>query len=124
VILDWLQRSKKTASVNEQSVARRIILVSSLSPTLYSAPEVLFDTQNGHSFEVDIWSLGVIMYTLLVGRPPFQTKDVKAIYKYSLLSNMFRKIRDNSYEFPEGLVLSPESVSLITALLHTRPGFS
>ncbi len=27
----------------------------------YIAPEILFDTQNGHSFEVDIWSLGVVM---------------------------------------------------------------
>jgi serine/threonine protein kinase len=48
----------------------------------YIAPEILFDREHGHSFEVDIWSLGVIMYTLLIGRPPFQTKDVKAIYKY------------------------------------------
>ena len=47
----------------------------------YIAPEILFDTKNGHSFEVDIWSLGVVMYTLLIGKPPFQTKDVKAIYK-------------------------------------------
>lgn len=28
----------------------------------YIAPEILFDTKNGHSFEVDIWSLGVVMY--------------------------------------------------------------
>jgi serine/threonine protein kinase len=48
----------------------------------YIAPEVLFDTENGHSYEVDIWSLGVIMYTLIVGKPPFQTKEVNAIYKY------------------------------------------
>ena len=45
------------------------------------APEVLFDTVNRHSFEVDSWSIGVILYTLVVGRPPFQTKEVKAIYK-------------------------------------------
>lgn len=47
----------------------------------YIAPEVLFDTANGHSFEVDTWSVGVILYTLVIGRPPFQTKDVKEIYK-------------------------------------------
>jgi len=47
----------------------------------YIAPEVLFDSGNGHSYEVDIWSLGVIMYTLLVGKPPFQTREVEAIYK-------------------------------------------
>jgi serine/threonine protein kinase len=34
----------------------------------YIAPEILFDTQNGHSFEVDIWSLGVVMYTFAIGK--------------------------------------------------------
>ena len=46
----------------------------------YIAPEVL-TSKNGHSFEVDIWSIGVIMYTLLVGKPPFQTNDVEETYK-------------------------------------------
>lgn len=27
----------------------------------YIAPEILFDQDNGHSFEVDIWSIGVIL---------------------------------------------------------------
>ncbi|KAH7056076.1 kinase-like domain-containing protein, partial [Linnemannia elongata] len=68
----------------------------------YIAPEILFDTDNGHSFEVDVWSVGVIMYTLLIGKPPFQTNEVKAIYK---------KIRDNIYEFPKDVPISEEAKS-------------
>ncbi|KAF9173650.1 Cell cycle serine/threonine-protein kinase cdc5/MSD2 [Mortierella sp. AD010] len=79
----------------------------------YIAPEILFDTDNGHSFEVDIWSIGVIMYTLLVGKPPFQTNEVKAIYK---------KIRDNNYVFPDDVPISDEAKSLVAALLTPTPG--
>ncbi|KAH8101081.1 kinase-like domain-containing protein [Cristinia sonorae] len=78
----------------------------------YIAPEVLFDTANGHSFEVDTWSIGVILYTLVVGRPPFQTKDVKAIYK---------RIRDNEYEFPADRIVSGEVQELVQAILTPVP---
>ncbi|KAG0206207.1 Cell cycle serine/threonine-protein kinase cdc5/MSD2 [Mortierella sp. GBA30] len=78
----------------------------------YIAPEILFDTENGHSFEVDIWSVGVIMYTLLIGKPPFQTSEVKGIYK---------KIRDCNYVFPDDVVISEEAKSLVAALLNPRP---
>ena len=77
----------------------------------YIAPEILFD-QNGHSFEVDVWSLGVVMYTLLIGKPPFQTKNVKEIYK---------NIRNNAYEFPEGIEVSTLAKSMVVALLNTKP---
>lgn len=53
----------------------------------YIAPEVL-EGKSGHSYEVDIWSLGVIIYTLIIGKPPFETTDVKATY---------RRIRQNNY---------------------------
>ena len=46
----------------------------------YIAPEVL-EAKQGHSYEVDIWSLGVIVYTLIIGKPPFETNDVKTTYK-------------------------------------------
>jgi len=38
----------------------------------YIAPEVL-DGNIGHSYQVDTWSLGVVAYTLLIGKPPFET---------------------------------------------------
>jgi polo-like kinase 1 len=44
----------------------------------YIAPEIL--TKAGHSYEVDIWSIGCIMYTLLVGKPPFETSSLKETY--------------------------------------------
>jgi polo-like kinase 1 len=44
----------------------------------YIAPEVINAT--GHSYEVDIWAIGIIIYTLLVGKPPFETRDVKTTY--------------------------------------------
>ena len=46
----------------------------------YIAPEIL-EGKTGHSYEVDIWSLGVIIYTLIIGKPPFETPDVKTTYK-------------------------------------------
>lgn len=35
----------------------------------YIAPEIL--EEEGHSYESDIWSMGVILYALLFGKPPF-----------------------------------------------------
>ena len=59
----------------------------------YIAPEVL-DGKHGHSYQVDTWSLGVVLYTMLVGKPPFETSDVKTTY---------RRIRMNAYTFPESV---------------------
>lgn len=76
----------------------------------YIAPEIL-DGKNGHSYEVDVWSLGVILYTMVVGRPPFETADVKTTY---------RRIRHNQYSFPEGVPLSDAVKNLIVSILRTE----
>lgn len=41
----------------------------------YIAPEML--DKKGHSYEVDVWAIGCILYTLLVGKPPFETDTLK-----------------------------------------------
>lgn len=77
----------------------------------YIAPEIL-DGKTGHSYEVDIWSLGVICYTLIIGKPPFETQDVKATYK---------RIKANTYSFPEGSIISDYAKNLISEILVTDP---
>jgi len=77
----------------------------------YIAPEIL-DGKQGHSYEVDIWSLGVIIYTLIIGKPPFETQDVKTTYK---------RIKMNAYSFPEGAVISEAAKNLITEILNSNP---
>ncbi len=77
----------------------------------YIAPEIL-DGKQGHSYEVDIWSLGVIIYTLIIGKPPFETQDVKTTYK---------RIKMNAYSFPEGAVISDAAKNLITDILNSDP---
>ena len=77
----------------------------------YIAPEVL-EGKDGHSFEVDIWSLGVIIYTLIIGKPPFETSNVKSTYD---------KIRKNIYRFPDHIAISDEAKDLITWILSNDP---
>mmetsp|Transcript_5749 Transcript_5749/g.4937 ORF Transcript_5749/g.4937 Transcript_5749/m.4937 type:complete len:157 (-) Transcript_5749:1652-2122(-) len=77
----------------------------------YIAPEIL-DGKIGHSYEVDTWSLGVIIYTLIIGKPPFETPDVKTTYK---------KIRMNNYSFPENFPISDAARNLITKILNLDP---
>ena len=44
----------------------------------YISPEVLDGLKyQGHSFEADIWSLGVVVFILLCGVPPFEAAEVK-----------------------------------------------
>lgn len=86
----------------------------------YLAPEVLeagMCEQNecpGYSFEVDAWACGVVMYTLLVGTPPF--------WHHRQL-NMIRMIMRGQYSMdgPAWNSVTSETKDLIKRLLVVNP---
>lgn len=78
----------------------------------YVAPEILegkpYDTQ------ADMWSLGVIVYILLGGYPPFIEQNQR---------ELFRKIRKGQYEFHEEYwgQVSDDAKNMISKLLTVSP---
>jgi len=84
----------------------------------YMAPEVLqcamYEGSPGTSFPVDIWACGVIMYTLLVGCPPFWHRKQMV---------MIRNIMEGKYSLtsPEWTDVADEPKDLISRLLVIDP---
>lgn len=74
----------------------------------YISPEIA--TRSAHGLESDVWSLGCMLYTLLVGKPPFDTDTVK---------NTLNKVVLADYEMPT--FLSGEAQNLIHQLLRKNP---
>jgi len=80
--------------------------VQSFSGTpMYLAPEML--SKQGHSFGVDWWALGVLLFMLLTLEPPFYSPDYKEI---------FRQIRNCEPAY-ENYQFSDEAVSFLQGLM-------
>jgi len=76
----------------------------------YLAPEIL--TGIGHSYPVDFWALGVMMYEFFVGAPPFNGPD---------LATIFQRITCCDIEWYEEVHVPDEAKDLICALLTIDP---
>ncbi|KAB1670969.1 hypothetical protein E1A91_D08G231900v1 [Gossypium mustelinum] len=87
---------------------RRMLAYSTVGTPDYIAPEVLL--KKGYGMECDWWSLGAIMFEMLVGYPPFYSDDPMTTC---------RKIVNwkNHLKFPEEANLSSEAQDLINKLL-------
>jgi len=57
----------------------------------YIAPEILLN--QGHGKAVDWWCLGILLYEMLAGYPPFQDDDPM---------NIYRKIINTKPRYPDG----------------------
>jgi serine/threonine protein kinase len=74
----------------------------------YMAPEVI--NKAGHGTAVDWWGLGMLMYEMLTGLPPWYTKDRQ---------KLFERLRGAPLVIPKGV--SAPSASIIQGLLTRNP---
>lgn len=72
------------------------------------APELVNEEPYNNS--IDIWSLGVILYELYVGKPPFFTNN---------LISLIEKIKNNSVEYPTSM--SDQFTDFLKGLLEKNP---
>ena len=80
----------------------------------YLAPEVI--RREGHSFEVDWWAFGILIYELVIGRPPFMDRNHQKLEKLIL---------NGRIAFPDeklhGIAMSEDLKDIIIKLLDRDP---
>ncbi|WIA16599.1 hypothetical protein OEZ85_013266 [Tetradesmus obliquus] len=97
---------------DNRSVAR-----SKVGTLTYMAPEVL-QSRVYDGKTADIWSCGVVLYTMLVGRYPFQSNAGEGAGLGQEVMEMLKKMKAQEYHLPDSLNLTPECKALLKALLH------
>lgn len=85
-----------------------VVLRSIKGTPLYMAPELVREQPYNHT--ADLWSLGVILYELFVGQPPFYTNSVYAL---------IRHIVKDPVKYPDNM--SPNFKSFLKGLLNKVP---
>lgn len=84
---------------------------STLCGTLDYLPPEMIEGQT-HDEKVDLWSLGVLCYEFLVGKPPFETQTHEETY---------RRISRVQYTYPPHISVSAGAKDLIASLLKHNP---
>ena len=74
----------------------------------YMAPEVL--QQHGHGFCVDYWGLGMLVYEMMTGLPPWYTTD---------RAKLFRRLKSAPLDIPS--FFSPAAANCVAGLLERNP---
>ena len=77
---------------------------------LYMAPEIMKNKK--YDYKSDLWSVGIILYEMLYGRPPFKVKNI-----FELIDIIDKEVID----YPKNIIISMECKDLLERLLKKSP---
>ncbi|KAI7906140.1 kinase-like domain-containing protein [Cokeromyces recurvatus] len=92
------------------------LLVTRCGSEEYAAPEII-KQENYDGRKTDIWSLGIILYTLLVGYLPFRYDP----RKQERVSQLFYRIVRAEVKWPQDAIISDEAKQVVHAILERDP---
>lgn len=83
----------------------------------YQAPEVLYRSSDSYNFAVDIWALGLVVYTMLTAKSLF--RDQAVLQKYlddpsAIINTMTNAFNEKN--------LSHEDLAFFMRMIATDPG--
>eukprot|EP00163_Fabomonas_tropica_P030497 TRINITY_DN6908_c0_g1_i9.p1 TRINITY_DN6908_c0_g1~~TRINITY_DN6908_c0_g1_i9.p1 ORF type:complete len:342 (+),score=64.54 TRINITY_DN6908_c0_g1_i9:139-1164(+) len=110
---NWMDSVTKMSTAEKFSTwkKKRQKIVSTVGTPDYIAPEVFWKT--GYGKECDWWSMGVIMFEMLIGYPPFYAEDST--------ETCHKIVRwRETLVIPDDVKLTPEARDLIEKLLCDR----
>ncbi|OHT10684.1 hypothetical protein TRFO_04201 [Tritrichomonas foetus] len=102
-----LENAQQAQSQNKENLVEAKSLVGTPD---YIAPEIVLSLP--HSFSVDWWSLGVMLYEFITGIPPFHGDT---------LEDTRERILRGTYKSPASDEFSPECIDFIHQLLKQNP---
>ncbi|ERL88222.1 hypothetical protein D910_05610, partial [Dendroctonus ponderosae] len=109
ILLDLKNRAKLCDFGFARNMSTGTHVLTSIKGTpLYMAPELI--DEQPYDYNADLWSLGCIIYELLIGTPPFSTNSIL---------HLIRKIKTEAIKWPN--FLSPNCISFLKGLLQKKP---
>ena len=108
VLLDQQNRAKLTDFGWSNYMQGNMKRTTVCGTPVYLAPEIINNT--GHDEHVDIWCIGILLFELIVGRPPF-SGETEQIIRYNIM-----KMRIN---WPDNI--DRDAADLISRILKYNP---